>query len=37
MLLSFVIPVLNEEESLTQLYQEIVQNTGNHSYEIIFI
>ncbi len=37
MLLSFVIPVLNEVESLGQLYQEIVQNTGIHSYEIIFI
>ena len=37
MLLSFVIPVLNEVESLDQLYHEIVQNTGIHSYEIIFI
>lgn len=37
MLLSFVIPVLNEVESLNQLYHEIVQNTGIHSYEIIFI
>lgn len=37
MLLSFVIPVLNEVESLDQLYHEIVQNTGAHSYEIIFI
>lgn len=37
MLLSFVIPVLNEEDSLTQLYQEIIQHTGQHSYEIIFI
>ncbi len=37
MLLSFVIPVLNEVESLKQLYHEIIQNTGIHSYEIIFI
>ncbi|MCB5262681.1 MAG: glycosyltransferase family 2 protein [Candidatus Cloacimonetes bacterium] len=37
MLLSFVIPVLDEAESLKQLYQEIVQNTGIHSHEIIFI
>jgi glycosyltransferase involved in cell wall biosynthesis len=37
MLLSFVVPVLNEEQSLSQLYQEIVQNTGENSYEIIFI
>ncbi len=37
MLLSFIIPVLNEEESLLQLYNEILQNIGTHSYEIIFI
>ncbi len=37
MLLSFVIPVLNEEESLSELYKEILQNLGEHSYEIIFI
>lgn len=37
MLLSFVIPVLNEVDSMGQLYEEIVQNTGLHSYEIIFI
>jgi len=37
MLISFVIPVLNEVDSLGQLYLEIVQNTGEHSYEIIFI
>lgn len=37
MLLSFVIPVLNEEESLSQLYSEILENIGSHPYEIIFI
>lgn len=37
MLLSFIIPVLNEEESLSQLYSEILENIGSHSYEIIFI
>ncbi len=37
MKLSFVIPVLNEEESLKQLYKEIVENCGESSYEIIFI
>ncbi len=37
MLLSFIIPVLNEEESLSQLYSEILENIGEHSYEIIFI
>ncbi len=29
--------MLNEEESLKQLYKEIVENCGEHSYEIIFI
>lgn len=37
MKLSFVIPALNEEESLPQLYQEIVVNCSPHDYEIIFI
>ncbi len=37
MLLSFVIPVLNEEESIAQLYREIIQNLGEHRHEIIFI
>ena len=37
MLLSFVIPVLNEQDSLRQLYAEIVANRGKHDYEIIFI
>jgi glycosyltransferase involved in cell wall biosynthesis len=36
-LLSFVIPVLNEQESLPVLYSEIVQNCGIHSYEIVFV
>lgn len=37
MLLSFVIPVLNEEDSLRPLVQEIVANTGDNAYEIIFV
>jgi len=37
MKLSFVIPVLNEEASLVQLYGEIVANCTGHEYEIIFI
>lgn len=37
MKLSFVIPALNEEESINQLYQEIVANCVPHDYEIIFI
>jgi glycosyltransferase involved in cell wall biosynthesis len=37
MLLSFVIPVLNERESLRQLVSEIVANCTGHDYEIIFI
>ncbi|HRY83815.1 MAG TPA: glycosyltransferase family 2 protein [Candidatus Cloacimonadota bacterium] len=37
MLISFVIPVLNEQDSLGQLTQEIIRNVGEHSYEIIFI
>ena len=37
MKLSFVIPALNEEESLNQLYQEIITNCSPHDYEIIFI
>jgi glycosyltransferase involved in cell wall biosynthesis len=35
--LSFVIPAYNEEESIIQLYEEIVANRGNYQYEIIFI
>ena len=35
--LSFVIPVFNEEKSLKALYQKILENIGNQSYEIIFI
>ena len=37
--LSIVIPLLNEEESLTELHQWIVSvmNTNNYTYEIIFI
>ncbi len=37
MKLSFVIPALNEEESIPQLYQEIVENCLSYDYEIIFI
>lgn len=37
MKLSFVIPVLNEEESLKILYNEILENVGSHEYEIIFV
>ncbi|MBM4399575.1 MAG: glycosyltransferase, partial [Candidatus Cloacimonetes bacterium] len=35
--LSFVIPVLNEEESLEILYNEIKQNIPECDYEIVFI
>ena len=35
--LSFVIPVFNEEKSLQELHQKILENIGNKSYEIIFI
>jgi len=35
--LSFVIPAYNEEESIVQLYTEILANRGEHQYEIIFI
>lgn len=37
MLLSFVIPVLNEVDSLRRLVSEIVANCHTHTYEIIFI
>lgn len=37
MKLSFVIPAYNEEESIVQLYEEIISNRGEHQYEIIFI
>jgi len=37
MKISYVIPVLNEEESLNQLYTEIVQHNPDCEYEIIFI
>jgi glycosyltransferase involved in cell wall biosynthesis len=36
-MLSFVIPVLNEEQSIEQLYQEIVTVVADAHYEIIFI
>lgn len=37
MLLSFVIPVLNEQDSLRQLIAEIIANCPPHGYELIFI
>ncbi|MDD5624619.1 MAG: glycosyltransferase family 2 protein [Candidatus Cloacimonetes bacterium] len=37
MLLSFVIPVYNEQNSLKLLTEEIVANCAPHNYEIIFI
>lgn len=37
MLISFVIPVLNENESLVQLHSEIVNAIESYNYEIIFI
>jgi glycosyltransferase involved in cell wall biosynthesis len=37
MLLSFVIPLYNEKDSLEILYREILQNLKGNDYEIIFI
>jgi glycosyltransferase involved in cell wall biosynthesis len=37
MKLSFVIPVLDEKDSLKQLYLEILENLNNNDYEIIFV
>lgn len=37
MLLSFIIPVLNEQDSLRQLVSEIVASCGAHSHEIVVI
>lgn len=37
MLLSFVIPALNEQDCLKQLYQEILANLQGHQHEIIFV
>ena len=37
MKLSFVIPVYNEQDSLKQLYSEIIENIKEYEYEIIFI
>ena len=37
MKLSFVIPVYNEQDSLKQLYSEIIENVKKYDYEIIFI
>ncbi len=35
--LSFIIPVFNEEKSLNELNQEIINNVRDYSYEIIFV
>ncbi|MBC8527813.1 MAG: glycosyltransferase family 2 protein [Candidatus Cloacimonetes bacterium] len=35
--LSFVIPVYNEEKTLKELHQKMLENIGNKNYEIIFI
>ncbi|MCD4827999.1 MAG: glycosyltransferase family 2 protein [Candidatus Cloacimonetes bacterium] len=35
--LSFVLPVCNEQDSLRQLYDEIVEYTSHERYEMIFI
>jgi glycosyltransferase involved in cell wall biosynthesis len=37
MLLSFVIPLFNEKDTLDILYKEILQNLAGNDYEIIFI
>ena len=37
MKLSFVIPVFNEQDSLEQLYSEIIENIKEYEYEIVFI
>ena len=37
MKLTFVIPALNEVDSLEQLYREIVANCSGHTYELIFV
>ncbi len=37
MLLSFVIPLFNEKDTIEILYKEILQNLNGHDYEIIFI
>ena len=37
MKLSFVIPVYNEQDSLKQLYSEIIENIKEYKYEIILI
>ena len=37
MKLSIVIPVYNEVDSISRLYQEIIQSVKINEYEIIFI
>jgi glycosyltransferase involved in cell wall biosynthesis len=37
MLLSFVIPLYNEQDTLRILYHEILANLDGHDYEIIFV
>ena len=37
-MITFVIPMYNEEGSLALLYEKIIQNTANkYKYEIIFV
>lgn len=36
-MISYVIPVLNEEKSLPSLYQEIIKNNPDSKYELLFI
>lgn len=37
MKLSFIIPIFNEEDSLKQLHDEIIENIKEYKYEIIFV
>jgi glycosyltransferase involved in cell wall biosynthesis len=37
MTVSYIIPLLNEEQSLTELYNEIIMNNPFPEYEIIFV
>ncbi|MBW6515371.1 MAG: glycosyltransferase [Candidatus Cloacimonetes bacterium] len=37
MKISFVIPVLNESQSIEQLYKEIIAEIKEHEYELVFV
>lgn len=37
MYLSFIVPCYNEQDSLRQLYDEVVTAAGNHLWELIFV